>query len=345
MNSTAIEIAKKLNGRVEGNGQVELNKISKINEAREGSISFLANPKYMPFLKNTRASAILISNEFKAETNSDTTFIRVKDPYIAFTKLLSEFAQDKVKRNHGIHSTSSIDPSANIHEDVFVAPNVTIGESTIIKRGVVINANTAIGSNVVIGQNTKVFSGVVILDRTQIGDNCIIQSGAIIGSEGFGFNKNEDGKYIKTPQLGNVVIKDNVEIGANTTIDRATLGSTIINKGVKLDNLIQIAHNVEIGSDTVIAAQTGIAGSSKIGDRCKIGGQVGIIGHLTIGDDVQVQGQTGVINNIANGNVIQGTPAIDFRSFYKSYSIFKNLPNFESRIRELEKKITNDFKQ
>ena len=192
MNSTAIEIANKLNGRVEGNGQVELNKISKINEARKGSISFLENPKYMPFLKNTRASAILISNEFKAETNSDTTFIRVKDPYVAFTKLLTEFAQDKVKRNYGIHSTSSIDPSANIHEDVFVAPNVTIGESTIIKKGVVINANTAIGSNVVIGQNTKVFSGVVILDRTQIGDNCIIQSGAIIGSEGFGFNKNED---------------------------------------------------------------------------------------------------------------------------------------------------------
>ena len=191
----------------------------------------------------------------------------------------------------------------------------------------------------VIGQNTKIFSGVIILDKTQIGKCCIIQAGAIIGSEGFGFNKNEDGKYSKTPQIGNVVIKDNVEIGANTTIDRATLGSTIIGHGVKLDNLIQIAHNVEIGSDTVIAAQTGIAGSSKIGARCKIGGQVGIIGHLTIGDDVQIQGQTGVINDVANKDIIQGTPAIDFRSFYKSYSIFKNLPNFESRIRELEKKI------
>ena len=339
MNSTAIEIAKKLNGRVEGNGQVELNKISKIDEARKGSISFLANPKYMSFLKNTRASAVLISNEFKAETSSETTFIRVKDPYIAFTKLLTEFAQDKEKKTYGIHPTSSIHPSTSIHENVYIGPNVTIGESTIIKKGVVINANAVIGSNVVIGQNTKIFSGVIILDQTRIGDDCVIQSGAIIGSEGFGFNKNEDGKYIKTPQLGKVVIKDNVEIGANTTIDRATLGSTIIGHGVKLDNLIQIAHNVEIGSDTVIAAQTGIAGSSKIGARCKIGGQVGIIGHLRIGDDVQIQGQTGVINDVANKDIIQGTPAIDFRSFYKSYSIFKNLPNFESRIRELEKKI------
>ena len=339
MNSTALEIAKKLNGRVEGDGQVQLNKLSKIEEARKGSISFLANPKYISFLENTRASAVLISNEFKAINNSDITFIRVKDPYVAFSKLLTDFYQDKEKRNYGIHPTASIHPNTNIHEDVYVGPNVTIGESAIIKKGVVINSNSAIGSNVVIGQNTKIFSGVIILDKTQIGKHCIIQAGAIIGSEGFGFNKNENGKYSKTPQIGNVVIKDNVEIGANTTIDRATLGSTIIGHGVKLDNLIQIAHNVEIGSDTVIAAQTGIAGSSKIGARCKIGGQVGIIGHLTIGDDVQIQGQTGVINDVANKDIIQGTPAIDFRSFYKSYSIFKNLPNFESRIRELEKKI------
>ena len=337
MNSTAIEIAKKLNGRVEGNGQVQLNKLSKIEEARKGSISFLANPKYISFLKNTRASAILISNEFKGVTNSETTFIRVKDPYVAFSKLLADFSQDKEKITYGIHPTSSIHHSASIDEDVYIGPNVTIGESTIIKKGVFINANSAIGSNVVICQNTKIYSGVIILDQTEIGKYCIIQAGAIIGSEGFGFNKNKDGKYSKTPQLGNVVIKDNVEIGANTTIDRATLGSTIIGKGVKLDNLIQIAHNVEIGSDTVIAAQTGIAGSSKIGSRCKIGGQVGIIGHLTIGDDVQIQGQTGVINDVASKDTIQGTPAIDFRSFYKSYSIFKNLPNFESRIRELEK--------
>ena len=182
MNSTALEIAKKLNGRVEGDGQVQLNKLSKLEEARKGSISFLANPKYISFLENTRASAILISNEFKAINNSDITFIRVKDPYVAFSKLLTDFSQDKEKRNYGIHPTASIHPNTNIHEDVYVGPNVTIGESAIIKKGVVINSNSAIGSNVVIGQNTKIFSGVIILDKTQIGKCCIIQAGAIIGS-------------------------------------------------------------------------------------------------------------------------------------------------------------------
>ena len=230
-----------------------------------------------------------------------------------------------------------MDSSAQIAEDAYLGPYVCIGSNSIVESGVQIHSHCVIGDNVKIKKGTLLNPRVSIMDDTEIGSNCILHSGVVIGSDGFGFAPQDQKAYLKIPQLGKVIIKNNVEIGANTTIDRATLGATIIGEGVKLDNLVQIAHNVEIGEHTVIAAQTGIAGSSKVGSRCVIGGQVGIIGHLTLGDGVQIQGQTGVIKNIPDGRAVQGTPAVDYKSFYKSYTLFKRLPTIETRLSRLEK--------
>ena len=321
MKSTAFQIAKKFDGNVEGNGEVVVNALAKIENAPLGALSFLANPKYIPFLYSTQATAVLVAKDFKVMEPTQATLIRVENPYSAFTLLLQEFAKEKKKNLQGIHPSALIDPSATLAVDVYVGPHVTIGAKTKIATGVRIHGQCYIGSEVQIGENTELHPRVSVLDESEPGARCIIQS-----------------KQEKIPQLGKVLIEDDVEIGANTTIDRATLGATVIRQGVKLDNLIQISHNVEIGPHTVIAAQSGVAGSSKIGARCIIGGQVGIIGHLKLGDDIQIQGQTGVISNIPDGQVIQGTPAIDFKSFYKSYALFKQLPQFESRLNKLEKK-------
>jgi UDP-3-O-[3-hydroxymyristoyl] glucosamine N-acyltransferase len=338
MKSTAFQIAKKLNGSVEGNVEVVVNALAKIENAPPGTLSFLSNPKYTPFLYSTQATAVLIAKDFKVTKSTQATLIRVENPYSAFTLLLQEFAKEKKKNLRGIHPSALIDPTATLASDVYVGPYVTIGAKTKIATGVRIHGQCYIGSEVQIGENTELHPRVSVLDESELGARCIIQSGVVIGCEGFGFAPQQEGKQEKIPQLGKVLIEDDVEIGANTTIDRATLGATVIRQGVKLDNLVQIAHNVEIGPHTVIAAQSGVAGSSKIGARCIIGGQVGIIGHLKLGDDIQIQGQTGVISNISDGQVVQGTPAIDFKSFYKSYALFKQLPQFESRLNELEKK-------
>jgi UDP-3-O-[3-hydroxymyristoyl] glucosamine N-acyltransferase len=342
MKYTAFEIADKLNGSVLGNGKVVVNALAKIEHAQPGSLSFLAHPKYIPFLSDTQASIVLVAKDFTLKHASKATLIQVENPYHAFTFLLQEFAKEKKKNLHGIHPSALIDPSASIATDVYIGPNVTIGANTSIAERVRIHGHCYIGSEVTIGKDSEIHPRVSVLDESEIGANCIIQSGAVIGCEGFGFAPQKEGNQVKIPQLGKVIVEDDVEIGANTTIDRATLGATVIRQGVKLDNLVQIAHNVEIGPHTVIAAQSGVAGSSKIGARCVIGGQVGIIGHLNLGDDIQIQGQTGVISNIPNGQVIQGTPAIDFKSFYKSYALFKQLPDFESRLKKLEKTNTHD---
>jgi UDP-3-O-[3-hydroxymyristoyl] glucosamine N-acyltransferase len=337
MKITALEIAEKHNGTVEGDENILLTSLAKIQDAKKGSLSFLGHPKYNSFFLSTKASAVLVSENFKIKNSEETTLIRVKDPYGTFNSLLIEKSNQKEKDNTGIHDTAIIDFSAEIATDVFIGPYVVIGAKTKIYSGVHIHSHCHIGSDVNIGKDTLLHPRVSLMDKTEIGERCILNSGSIVGSEGFGFVK-KNRENIKTPHLGKVIVKNDVEIGANSTIDRATLGATIIHDGVKLDNLVQIAHNVEIGSNTLIAAQSGIAGSTKIGKNCLIGGQVGIIGHLVLGDNIQIQGQSGIINNIPNGTKIQGTPGFDFKSFYKSYALFKKFPDFENRLRKLEKK-------
>jgi UDP-3-O-[3-hydroxymyristoyl] glucosamine N-acyltransferase len=331
MNFTAGQIADQLNGTVVGNRDVDINTLSKIEEGKKGSLTFLANPKYTEFIYSTDASATIVSNDFEPTEKITTTLIKVKDPYSSFTTILELFNDDKSKRS-GISDKSDIDKSSTISKSSYVGSYTTIGKNSIIGDNCVIDGQVFIGDNVKIGNNCKIYPGTKILNDTIIGNSCIIHSSCSIGSDGFGFAPNDDGTYKKIPQTGNVVIGNNVEIGSNSTIDRATIGSTIINDGVKLDNQIQIAHNVEIGENTAIAAQSGIAGSTKIGKNCMIGGQVGIIGHLKIGDNVKIQAQAGVTSDVESNARITGTPAISYMNYNKSYIHFKNLPEIVKKI-------------
>ena len=331
MNFTAGQIADQLDGTVIGNRDVDINALSKIEEARKGSLTFLANPKYTEYIYSTDASATIVSNDFEPTEKITTTLIKVQDPYYSFTTILELFNGDKSKKV-GISKKSEIDKSSNVPKSSFVGHFSKIGKNSVIGEHCIIEDQVYIGENVKIGDNSKIYPGTKILDDTIIGDNCIIHSNCSIGSDGFGFAPNDDGTYKKIPQTGNVIIGNNVEIGSNSTIDRATIGSTIISDGVKLDNQIQIAHNVEIGTNTAIAAQSGIAGSTKIGKNCMIGGQVGIIGHLKIGDNVKIQAQAGVTSNIDSNARITGTPAIPFMNYNKSYIHFKNLPEIVKKI-------------
>ena len=331
MNFTAGQIADQLDGTVIGNRDVDINALSKIEEARKGSLTFLANPKYTEYIYSTDASATIVSNDFEPTEKITTTLIKVQDPYYSFTTILELFNGDKSKKV-GISNKSEIDKSSNVPKSSFVGHFSKIGKNSVIGEHCIIEDQVYIGENVKIGDNSKIYPGTKILDDTIIGDNCIIHSNCSIGSDGFGFAPNDDGTYRKIPQTGNVIIGNDVEIGSNSTIDRATIGSTIISDGVKLDNQIQIAHNVEIGTNTAIAAQSGIAGSTKIGKNCMIGGQVGIIGHLKIGDNVKIQAQAGVTTNIDSNARITGTPAIPFMNYNKSYIHFKNLPEIVKKI-------------
>ena len=337
MKFTAKEIASVLKGDIEGKTEVEVKLLSKIEEALSGSLTFLANPKYTPFIYETKASIVVVGKDFVPERALDTTLIRVENPYDSFSKLLDLFKKNE-DTFEGVKKTAIISPSVTLNEKCFVGDYTIIEEDVILGNGVKIHSQCFIGSNVKIGKGTTIHPGVKIMSDSIIGDFCEIHTGSVIGSDGFGFSPQKDGSFKKIPQTGNVLIKNEVSIGANTTIDRATLGSTIIGKGVKIDNQIQIAHNVEIGEHTVIAAQTGVAGSTKIGKHCVIGGQVGIVGHISIGDYVQIQAQSGVSSNIENKKKIQGTPAIDYSSFMKSYIHFKNLSKIEKRISQIEKK-------
>ena len=331
MNFTAGQIADQLNGTVVGNRDVDINTLTKIEEGKKGSLTFLANPKYTEFIYSTDASATIVSNDFEPTEKITTTLIKVKDPYSSFTTILELFNDDKSKRS-GISDKSDIDKSSTISKSSYVGSYTTIGKNSIVGDNCVIDNQVFIGNNVKIGNNCKIYPGTKILNDTIIGNSCIIHSSCSIGSDGFGFAPNDDGTYKKIPQTGNVVIGNNVEIGSNSTIDRATIGSTIIKDGVKLDNQIQIAHNVEIGENTAIAAQSGIAGSTKIGKNCMIGGQVGIIGHLKIGDNVKIQAQAGVTSDVESNARITGTPAISFMNYNKSYIHFKNLPEIVKKI-------------
>ena len=336
MNYTALEIAKKYNGVIEGNGNVHLTSLAKIQDAKSGCLSFLAHPKYISFLNSTKASAVLVHHDFKLEKSVKTTLIRVSDPYASFNSIITETSGHKKKKHIGIHQSAIIDSSVNLADDVYIGPYVTIGPDTKIASGVHVYSNSYIGSNVSIGKDTILQARVCLMDDVEIGARCILQSGSIIGCDGFGYIK-EGEKNIKTPHLGKVVIEDEVEIGANSTVDRATLGETIIHKGVKLDNLVQIAHNVEIGPNTVIAAQSGIAGSTKIGSRCTIGGQVGIIGHLVIGDGSTVAAKSVVFQSIPSKSFVSGIPARPHKERMRQDVLINQLPNILDRIRNLEK--------
>lgn len=330
------QIAEILEGTIDGDPNIEVSKLSKIEEGEEGSLSFLSNDKYTPYIYKTKASAVIVNKDFVAEQAINCALIRVEDAYLAFTKLL-EFYQMTKMNKQGIEQPSFIHETASYGDDLFLAAFSYIGENVKIGNNVKIFSNVNIADNVTIGDNCILQSGVHIMSDTVIGNHVIINSGSVIGADGFGYAPNKDGSYTKIPQTGNVIIEDNVNIGALTTIDKATLGSTIIKKGAKLDNQIQVAHNVEIGEHTVIAAQTGIAGSAKIGKYCRIGGQVGIAGHIEIEDNVGVQAQSGIGRKLKSGSIVQGSPAFDFGDWNRSYVLFKNLRKIESRITDLEK--------
>ena len=331
MNLTAGHIADQINGTVVGDRNIDIFNISKIEEGSKGSLTFLANPKYTEFIYTTKASAAIVSSDFEPTERIELTLIKVKDPYSSFTTILELFDKDLSKRK-GISQLTDVDKSSKISDSAFIGSFSSVGENSIISEKCIIENQVFIGNNVEIGKGCLIYPGVKILDDTIIGQNCIIHSSTTIGSDGFGFAPNDDGSYKKIPQTGNVVIGDNVEIGSNSTIDRATLGSTIISNGVKLDNQIQVAHNVEIGENTAIAAQSGVAGSTKIGKNCMLGGQVGIIGHIKIGDNVKIQAQAGVTSNIESNSRVTGTPAISYMNYNKSYVHFKNLPEIVKKI-------------
>ncbi len=334
---TASQIAGILEGEIEGNPEISVHKLAKIEEGEKGSLTFLANPKYTPFIYTTKASITIVNKDFTPEQHLNTTLIKVEDAYASFTKLLEYYDQVKNVKT-GIESPVFLSESSTYGTGFYLGAFAYIGENVRIGDNVKIYPNAYIGDNVTLGNNVTVFSGVKIYSETSIGNNCVIQSGAIVGADGFGFAPNKDGSFKKIPQTGNVIIEDNVDVGAGTTIDRATMGSTILRKGVKLDNQIQIAHNVEIGEHTVIAAQTGVAGSTKIGRHCMIGGQVGIVGHITIGNNVRIQAQSGIGRNIKDDEVLQGSPALNYGDYNKSYVHFKNLPKIVNQIKQLDKK-------
>lgn len=341
MEFSVNQIAQLINGEVSGDGDKKINKLDKIQEATEGSIAFLANPKYESYLYNTKASAVIVNKDLKLRQTVTPALIRVDDAYLSFTKLLEEYQRIINFQKTGVETPSYIGENSVTGENIYRGAFSYIGNNVKIGKNVKIYPHVYIGDNVSIGNNTIIYSGAKIYQDCRIGNNCVLHSGAVIGSDGFGFAPMPDGTYKTIPQLGNVIIEDNVDIGANTVVDRATLGATMIHEGVKLDNLIQIAHNVTVGKNTVIASQTGISGSSSVGENCMIGGQVGIAGHLNIPDKTSIGAKSGIMSNVKEeGKVLLGYIALDKGDFLKSYAIFRKLPDLNQRINELEKKTT-----
>jgi UDP-3-O-[3-hydroxymyristoyl] glucosamine N-acyltransferase len=341
MQFTAQQIALIVSGTIEGNPDITVSSFGKIEEATAGQLSFLANPKYNDYLYTTKASLIIVSESLQLQKNITATLIRVKDAYTAFATLLTTYQNLKAQQKKGIETPSHIASTATLGTDVYIGAFAYVGEKVTIGNNTKIFPGAYIAENVSIGNNTTIHAGVKIYEDCVIGNDVIIHAGTVVGSDGFGFAPQPDGSYQKVPQIGNVIIEDQVEIGANTTIDRATMGSTIIKKGVKLDNLIQIAHNVEIGSQTVIAAQTGISGSTKLGQKIMIGGQAGIAGHLTIADGVKIAGGAGVTKNLeGEGKSYAGFPAEDAKHSLKTQVYTRQLPELEKRVKELEKLVS-----
>ena len=340
MKFTAEQIAGMLNGKVEGNPSIEVNSLAKIEEGFTGALSFLSNPKYEEYIYKTESSVCIVNDTFSPSNSlpESLTLIKVEDAYSCFAKLL-EVYDSMTKEEPRIESPSFIDESAKVGEGLFLGAFAYIGRDAKIGDNVAIHPNVNIGNNVEIGEGTIVYAGATIYRDCIIGKNCIIHSGAVIGADGFGFAPDEKGEFQKIPQIGNVVIEDNVDVGANATIDRATMGSTIIHKGAKIDNLVQIGHNVEIGKNSAMAAQVGIAGSCKVGDNVMIGGQVGLAGHMKVGNKVMIAAQSGVAGDVKDGTVLMGSPAFDSKEYKKSYLGFRRLPRILERIQVLENKI------
>lgn len=337
MEFKAKDIAALLNGVVEGDPEISVNNVSKIEEGRPGTLAFLANPKYEHYIYTTEASIVLVNKTFEPAQELSCTIIRVESAYDAIATLLQMYESMRPKPV-GIEQPSFVSDSAVMGENPYIGAFAYIGKGAKIGNNVKIYPQAYIGDGVSIGDNTIIYSGVKIYQGCVVGASCILHSGAVIGADGFGFAPEGD-HYKKIPQIGNVVIEDDVEIGANTCIDRATMGSTFIRKGVKLDNLIQIAHNVVVGANTVIAAQSGVAGTTKIGENCVFGGQVGLIGHLTIGAGTQIAAQSGITANIPEKSVLRGSPAFDLPKYQKCYVVFRKLPELYGQIKNLEKEI------
>ncbi|MEO5888982.1 MAG: UDP-3-O-(3-hydroxymyristoyl)glucosamine N-acyltransferase [Ferruginibacter sp.] len=340
MQFSATQIAMMINGKVDGNPDAMVASFGKIEEAIGGQLAFLANPKYEEHLYTTNASIIIINETQELKHPIGATLIRVPDAYTAFATLLDKYQQIQTQQLRGIQQPAYIDATSKIGESVFIGAFSYIGEKAIIANGAKIFPNVYVGNNAIVGENSIIHPGVKIYHDCVIGKNVVIHAGTIIGSDGFGFAPQADGSFKKVPQIGNVVIEDDVEIGANTTIDRGTIGSTIIKSGAKLDNLLQIAHNVEIGNNSVIAAQAGISGSTKVGNNVMIGGQVGIVGHLVIADGSKINAQSGVSKSIKTPNTaVTGSPAFDYTAALRSQALARKLPELEKRIKELEEAI------
>jgi UDP-3-O-[3-hydroxymyristoyl] glucosamine N-acyltransferase len=340
MDFSITQIAAMLGGEVKGEGGEKINMLAKIQDAKKGQLAFLSNPKYEQFIYTTQASAVIVKKDFQAKKNIAATLILVDDPYNSFTQLLEEYHKLISFQKTGVEEPSFLGDKSSLGKNIYRGAFSYIGHNVRIGDNVKIHPQVYIGDNTIIGNNTILHANVKVYADTQIGNNCVLHAGAVIGSDGFGFAPQADGTFKTIPQLGNVLIEDNVTIGANTVIDCATMfgDSTIIRKGVKLDNLIQIAHNVEVGKNTVIAAQTGISGSTKVGENVMIAGQVGIAGHLLIADRTQIGAQAGIAKSVKEeGQQILGYPAIDIKDYFRSYAIFKKLPDLNDRLRQLEK--------
>lgn len=339
MEFTAAMIARILNGTVDGDPETKLNTVARIEEGGPGALSFLSNPKYEPYLYTTGSSAVLVKNDFTPSREVTATLIRVDDPYQALARLLAFYEQAKAPKK-GIHPTAVIDEKASVGTDVYVGACAVVSENAVIGDGCSLHPQVYIGENVKIGKNCTLHPGVKVYRDCVIGNDCILHAGAVIGADGFGFAPVTDSNFMKIPQIGNVILEDNVEIGSNTCIDRATMGSTIIRKGVKLDNLIQVGHNVEIGENTVIAAQSGLAGSTRVGRNCMFGGQVGLAGHLSIADGVKIGAQSGIMSTVSEENaVLLGYPATDSRQFLRSVAYIRRIPEISSRVDALAKTV------
>ena len=339
MDFKATDIAAFLNGEVVGDGNVKVTNVSKIEEGKPGTLAFLANMKYENFIYSTGASVVLVNNSFIPKEKINTTLIKVNDAYEAFASLLDLYMQAKASVKKGIEQPSFIDETASVGKDIFIGAFSYIGKNSKIGNNSKLFPQVHIGENVTIGDDCILYAGVKIYDDCIIGNGCILQAGAVIGSDGFGFAPQKDGTYKKIPQIGNVILEDNVEVGANSTVDCGTMGSTILRKGCKIDNLVQIAHNCEIGENTVIAALSGLAGTTKIGNNCRIGGQVGFAGHLTVGDNVMIGAQSGVSKSLKSNQILLGSPTLSIKDAIKSITVYKNLPQLRDEVIQLQKEI------